>query len=368
MFPPLRFPDAATIDLETVPRSASMRVSDFDYDLPEELIAQEPLEQRDASRMMVVSRADQTWRDSHFTGLPALLMKGDVIVLNNTRVIPARLAGERVPSGGRVELLLLRELAPNIWEALARPAGRLKDGSRLRFGSGVLAAQVVECRQAGLRVVRFEHQGALPEIIDRIGRPPLPPYIKRTTGDLRKDRERYQTVYAKDRGAIAAPTAGLHFTQNVLDQVRSLGAGVVEITLHVGYGTFEPVRVDDVSEHRVAPEAYFISPDAASTINQARVAGHRVIAVGTTTVRALESATDRSALTASGSGMAELTIIPGYQFRAVDALLTNFHLPRSSLLILICAFAGAKLTLAAYHHAVRERYRFYSYGDCMFIT
>jgi S-adenosylmethionine:tRNA ribosyltransferase-isomerase len=344
-----------------------MRVSDFDYELPEELIAQEPLAQREASRMMIIDRRAQRWHDSRFVELPMHFWEGDVIVLNDTRVFPARLGGERIPSGGRIELLLLKELEPNIWETLARPARRLKQATRLRFGDEELFGEVIECREDGRRVISFECEGRLMEIVDRIGQTPLPLYIKRDTSTENKDRERYQAVYAKNQGAIAAPTAGLHFTDNVLSRIKAAGARIVEVTLHVGYGTFEPVRVDDVSKHRVAPEHYSISDEAADAINQARLSGRRVIAVGTTTTRALETATDEQRVTESGPGTANLTIVPGYRFRAVDVLLTNFHLPRSSLLMLVSAFAGRELVLAAYRHAVKEKYRFYSYGDCMLI-
>jgi len=344
-----------------------MRVSDFDYELPEELIAQKPLAQREASRMMVIDRRAQRWHDSRFVEFPTHLGEGDLIVLNNTRVFPARLEGERIPSGGRVELLLLKELELNIWETLARPARRLRQGARLRFANAELSGEVLECRKDGVRVVRFECENRLMDIVDRTGQTPLPPYIKRDAGTENEDRERYQTVYAKNRGAIAAPTAGLHFTHNVLSEIRARGATIVEVTLHVGYGTFEPVRVDHVSKHRVAPEHYSISDEAADAINQARLSGRRVFAVGTTTTRALESAADGHRVSASGSGTADLTIMPGYRFRAVDALLTNLHLPRSSLLMLVGAFAGRELVLAAYCHAVKEKYRFYSYGDCMLI-
>jgi S-adenosylmethionine:tRNA ribosyltransferase-isomerase len=344
-----------------------MRIADFDYQLPDELIAQEPLAQRDASRMLVLNRAEGLWRDSLFADFPSFLNRGDVVVLNNSRVFPARLLGERVPSGGQVELLLLREIELDTWEALARPARRLKAGERLKFGSGKLLAEVIECHDDGVRMIRFECEGRLPDILEQVGETPLPPYIKRGAGAAEKDRERYQTVYAKNRGAIAAPTAGLHFTDRVLNQIRAAGVGVVEITLHVGYGTFEPVRVEDSNDHRVAPERYSISPATATMINDARANGRRIVAVGTTTTRALESAADSNGRLASGSGMAGLTIVPGYQFRAIDALLTNFHLPRSSLLMLVSAFADPDLALETYRHAITAGYRFYSYGDCMLI-
>jgi S-adenosylmethionine:tRNA ribosyltransferase-isomerase len=344
-----------------------MHLSEFDYDLPEELIAQEPLARRDASRMLIVHRASQTWCDSQFASLPDHLRANDVLVLNNTRVFPARLRGERAPSGGTVELLLLREIEPNLWQALTRPARRLQKGARIVFGTSRLQAQVIEALEGGVRVVRFDPGHDLNSLIDQIGEPPLPPYIKREQGSADGDRERYQTIYASQRGAIAAPTAGLHFSPEVLARLKEQGGQVTQITLHVGYGTFEPVRVDDISSHAVAPEWFSIPDDAAQSINRARTEGCRVFAVGTTTARALESAVGSNGEIAAGSGSTDLTIIPGYKFRAVDALLTNFHLPRSSLLILVSAFAGRELVLAAYRDAIEKRYRFYSYGDCMLI-
>ena len=345
-----------------------MNISEFDYRLPEELIAQHPLPERDASRMLIVDRASQSWEDSIFRSLPARLNDGDVLVLNNTRVFAARLQGQRDPTGGAVELLLLRELRPNVWEALTRPAKRLAIGSAIRFGTSELSAKVVDARANGLRVIEFKSENdALDRVIDKVGEPPLPPYIKRESSLTREDSERYQTIYAHERGAIAAPTAGLHFTPAVLDAVRSRGVRVAEITLHVGYGTFEPVRVANVSQHQVLPEWFSIDENAAGAINEAREHGGRIIAVGTTTTRALESAVDEGGTIAPQSALANLTIVPGYTFRAVDALLTNFHLPQSSLLLLVAAFAGRDLILDAYRQAVRERYRFYSYGDCMFV-
>jgi S-adenosylmethionine:tRNA ribosyltransferase-isomerase len=344
-----------------------MRISDFDYELPPALIAQQPLPERAASRMLVVDRATQTWSDSQFELLPEYLKENDALVLNNTLVFPARLRGKRSPSGGDVELLLIREIDANVWEALARPARRLRKGARIVFGGARLNAEVVDLLDNGLRVVRFESGEVLEGLIDELGETPLPPYIKRLTVDDANDKNRYQTVYASQRGAIAAPTAGLHFTANVLEAIRARGVSINEITLHVGYGTFEPVRTDEVQLHRVAPEWSSITREAAAAINRARGRGGRVIAVGTTTIRALESASSPDGSVRSKSGNADLTIVPGYKFGAVDALLTNFHLPRSSLLILVSAFAGRDLILGAYRHAVREGYRFYSYGDCMLI-
>lgn len=346
-----------------------MNISAFDYVLPEELIAQHPLPERDASRMLIVDRASGTWRDSAFRSFPESLNAGDVVVLNNTRVFAARLRGQREPTGGAVELLLLRELRPNIWEALTRPARRLASGSQISFGNNDLFATVIDSMTNGIRIIELKSENdALDRIIDQVGEPPLPPYIKREAPLSKEDSARYQTIYAHERGAIAAPTAGLHFTSSVLDAMERQGAGIVEITLHVGYGTFEPVRVTNVSQHRVLPEWFSIDDAAADAINNARQGGGRIIAIGTTTTRALESAVDESGKIHAESGLANLTIVPGYRFRAVDALLTNFHLPQSSLLLLVCALAGRDLMLNAYQHAVRERYRFYSYGDCMLIT
>jgi S-adenosylmethionine:tRNA ribosyltransferase-isomerase len=348
-----------------------MLLSEFDYELPEELIAQQPLEQRDASRMLILDRSTQTHEDSKFELLPICIRPGDVVVVNNTRVFPARLIGQREPTGGGVEVLLVREVKTAVWEALVRPAQRLKVGARLRFGDSALRAEVIECLVKGFRLLRFETESSgnkpLESLIFEQGQTPLPHYIRRHGGESVDDSERYQTVFARERGAIAAPTAGLHFTPEVISAVQARGAQVVEITLHVGYGTFEPVRVDKVEEHRVAPESFQITEEAASVINESRTQGGRVIAVGTTTTRALESSVNKMGLVGAGAGESELTITPGYRFRITDALLTNFHLPRSSLLLLVSAFAGRDFTLAAYRHAVATRYRFYSYGDCMFV-
>ena len=344
-----------------------MRLANFDYDLPEELIAQHPLERRDASRMLVVNRETQSYSDSQFELLPQYVRPGDLLVVNNTRVFPARLIGEREPTGGRVEVLLVRELEDAHWEALVKPGHRLKPGARINFGDSRLRAEVVETRGAGQKVIKFESEQSIQLLIDERGQTPLPPYIRRPDGTSDEDSERYQTVFARERGAIAAPTAGLHFTPNAIEAIRAAGAQVVEITLHVGYGTFEPVRVDDIEQHHVSPEFFRITEEAANIINDTRSKGGRVIAVGTTTTRALESAVNSGGEIEAGAGQTALTITPGFRFRVADALLTNFHLPQSSLLLLVSAFAGRELTLEAYRHAVAARYRFYSYGDCMLV-
>ena len=340
-----------------------MKITDFDYELPGELIAQTPLAERDASKMLVLDRREQKWADSSFREFTRYLRPDDVVVVNNSRVIPARLIGQREGSGGHVEIFLVREIEGNDWEALVRPGARLKRGSRAMFGDDKLIAEMLDEPGTELRHVRFHCVGSFDDVLAEIGSTPLPPYIKRPFGVSNTDRERYQTVYSKHRGAIAAPTAGLHFTPEVLARVAEI-ASIAEITLHVGYGTFEPVRVEDVAQHSVSSERFEISESAAQTINEAT---GRVIAVGTTTMRALESAASDDGRVVAGKGVASLTIKPGYQFRVADALLTNFHLPQSSLLILVSAFAGREFILRAYEHAVSQRYRFYSYGDCMLI-
>jgi len=348
-----------------------MQLSEFDYELPEDLIAQHPLPERDASRMLILNRAEQSLADSKFESLPDHVQPGDLLVVNNTRVFPARLIGQREPSGGRVEVLLVREIEEGVWETLARPAHRLKSGAQLRFGDSALRAEVIACGEKGVRRLKFrvanEHHASLETLLNAEGQTPLPHYIQRLTGTLAEDSERYQTVFAREKGAIAAPTAGLHFTADVLSRLAASGARVAEITLHVGYGTFEPVRVQEIAEHRVEAESFQISAESAQAVNDTRANGGRVIAVGTTTARALESSIDEAGIVRAVCGETDLTILPGYQFGAVDALLTNFHLPRSSLLLLVSAFAGKAFTLEAYRHAVAARYRFYSYGDCMFV-
>lgn len=343
-----------------------MHISEFDYELPVDLIAQTPLEQRDASRMLVLDRDKQDWSDSSFKNFTSYLRPNDVVVVNNSRVIPARLSGHREETGGQVEIFLVREIEAGVWEALVRPGARLKKGTRAVFGNGRLIAEMLDEPGAELRHVRFHSEGSFDEALAEVGSTPLPPYIKRPAGVSKEDRERYQTVYSKSRGAIAAPTAGLHFTPAMLTAVAEI-ASLAEVTLHVGYGTFEPVRVDNVDQHSVSGEHFEISEVAAQTINRARENGGRVIVVGTTTMRALESSATENGRIPAGRGVASLTIKPGYRFRIAGALLTNFHLPRSSLLILVSAFAGRDFALRAYRHAVAQRYRFYSYGDCMLI-
>ena len=344
-----------------------MKLSDYDYDLPAELIAQEPLADRTASRMLAVERKSGAIVDRKFVELPTLLGPGDVLVLNNTKVFPARLLG-RSETGAQVEVFLIKEVESDVWEALARPARRLPRGKRITFTDD-LSAEVIDRQPDGSVVVRFEHAGSFDEVLDRVGKTPLPPYIKREQSvGPDDDRVRYQTVFAKHRGSIAAPTAGLHFTADVIETIRNSGVEVVEITLHVGYGTFEPVRVEELSEHRVSPEMYEINAETAANLEAARRDNRRIVAVGTTTTRALETTATREGKFTEGRFTADLTIVPGYKFKAVDALLTNFHLPKSSLLVLVSTFAGHELIMRAYKRSVAARYRFYSYGDCMFIS
>ncbi|MDQ4122763.1 MAG: tRNA preQ1(34) S-adenosylmethionine ribosyltransferase-isomerase QueA [Acidobacteriota bacterium] len=349
-----------------------MLISEFDYELPEELIAQKPLAERSASRMLVVNRAAKSWRDEQFKNFPAFLHEGDVLVLNNTKVFPARLIGNRENFTGKIEIFLVREIEKNVWEALARPARRIRIGTNLIFGLGRLRAKVLEKSEDGRLKVEFDSDDNFYEVLESVGQTPLPPYIRRPKESdenvSERDRNRYQTVFARERGAIAAPTAGLHFTPEVLAEIKRRGIQTAEITLHVGYGTFEPVRVEDLSEHRVAPETSTISQETAEIVNRAKAENRRIIAIGTTTTRSLESAADENGEVSVGARAANLTIVPGYKFRVIDALLTNFHLPQSSLLVLVSTFAGHHLTMSAYKHAVAEKYRFYSYGDCMFIV
>ncbi len=343
-----------------------MLLSDFDYDLPSELIAQQPLVERDSSRMLVVNRTTGTFTDAEFHDLPKYITPNDLIVLNNTRVFPARLIG-KTETGAAVEIFLIKDLGDNRWETLAKPGRRLRPGKLVSFGDS-LTAETLEKTDEGKVIVRFRAVDELDAVIDRLGKTPLPPYIRRFEENADTDRDRYQTVYASRRGAIAAPTAGLHFTPRIMDGIRGAGAALAEITLHVGYGTFEPVRVDDIAEHKVLGERYEIDENAAETLNRAKDDGKRIVAIGTTTTRALESNIAQSGLFIPGGFDATLTITPGYTFRAIDALLTNFHLPKSSLLILTSTFGGHDLIMRSYLHAVAAKYRFYSYGDCMLIV
>lgn len=363
---------------------AAVLVSEFNYHLPSELIAQEPLSDRAASRMLHVDRSSGALRDHCFRDFPEMLRPGDLLVFNNTRVFPARLycrrsgaraqtVGAQNPAAreflkGRVEVLLTNQTSkePNEWECLVRPGRKIGVGERLFFGeNGELQAEVVERGTFGERRIRFSPVANFFDRIERLGHVPLPPYIDRP--DQTTDRERYQTVYARMHGSVAAPTAGLHFTQEVLEQIHGRGIETAEITLHVGLGTFQPVRVERVEEHRLHRERYVISEEAADKINRALAAGRRVVAVGTTTVRTLEYAARARRIVQAGSGEADIFIYPGYEFRVVGGLLTNFHLPQSTLLMLVCAFASKEKVLRAYEHAVAQKYRFYSYGDCMFV-
>lgn len=346
-----------------------MRVADFDFDLPDELIAQDPPAERGESRLLSVPMAGGAIADARFSDLPSLLQPGDLLVANDTRVYPARLLGHRVPSGGAVECLLLESAGEGLWSALVHPGQKLKPGARVRFGEGATAieGEILERHFNGRRTVRLwrEDGGPLDAAVDAIGHIPLPPYIQRD--DTPADRERYQTVFAQARGSIAAPTAGLHFTPAILHALNQRGVQMATVTLHVGYGTFKPVRVDEVEAHTVDPEPFEVSEETAAVISQARQEGRRVIAVGTTTTRVLESLTVEGHRVQPGMGRTGLFIYPGHQFRVVQGLVTNFHLPQSSLLMLVAALAGHARVMEAYREAVRRRYRFYSYGDAMLL-
>jgi len=364
-----------------------MRVDDFDYNLPPDLIAQRPLDRRDASRLLVVDRATGRLEDAQFSKLPDFLTGNELIVFNNARVIPARLFGKRAgvhsqqPSrktvrehlSGIVEVFLTRKLEEDVWESLVRPGKKIQVGERVLFGKGELEAEILSRGELGIRSVRFTSRNALSveENLEQLGHVPLPPYIDRP--DEAADRQRYQTVYARRPGAVAAPTAGLHFTPEILDKLKAKGCELCEVTLDVGLGTFQPVHTETLEEHKIHAEAYEISPEVAAKIREAKSDSRPILAVGTTVVRALEDAAARAAaagqgtLPAAGRAEAEIFLLPGHNFRVVDQLLTNFHLPKSTLLALVSAFAGRENILQAYRHAIAERYRFYSYGDCMLI-
>ena len=341
-----------------------MNTADFDFHLPEELIAQTPLEKRDASKLLIVNRKTGEFQDRHFHSIIDMLEAGDALVMNDTRVLPARLYGQKEETGGHVELLLLKNKSGDKWEVLAKPAKRLKVGTRISFGDGRLSALVTEELTHGGRIVHFDYQGIFLEILESLGEMPLPPYIH----EKLDDRERYQTVYAKESGSAAAPTAGLHFTKELLAEIQAKGVHLVYLTLHVGLGTFRPVSVDNLDEHEMHSEFYQLSEEAAATLRSVKENGGRVIAVGTTSIRTLETVGSKfDGQIQADSGWTNIFIKPGYEWKVVDAFSTNFHLPKSTLVMLVSAFAGRELVLDAYHHAIQEHYRFFSFGDAMFI-
>ena len=340
-----------------------MKTADFDYELPQELIAQDPLEQRDASRLLILDKKTGERTHRIFHDIIDYLHEGDCLVINNTKVIPARLIGEREGTGGKVEVLLLKRKTDNVWETLVKPGKKARPGMRLSFGGGLLHAEVQEVVDEGNRLIRFEYEGIFEEILDQLGQMPLPPYI---THQL-KDKNRYQTVYAKYEGSAAAPTAGLHFTEELLQQIQEKGVKIARVTLHVGLGTFRPVKVDDVTQHHMHTEFYHVSQEAADIINETKKQGGRVICVGTTSCRTIESAADGQGVVQATEGDTDIFIYPGYQFKVLDCLITNFHLPESTLLMLVSALAGKENIMAAYKEAVEMKYRFFSFGDAMFI-
>lgn len=339
-----------------------MKTSDFYYDLPEELIAQTPLERRDASRLMVLDRRTGEVTHRHFYDIVEYLQPGDCLVMNDSRVLPARLMGHR-PTGGVVEVLLLRDLGNKCWECLCKPGRKMQPGNQVIFGDGELTATVREVREDGNRVVEFHYEGIFLEILERLGKMPLPPYIK---AEL-KDQERYQTVYSREVGSAAAPTAGLHFTQELLDKIRAKGVSTAFVTLHVGLGTFRPVKAEEITDHHMHSELCMMNQETADLLNATRARGGRIICVGTTSCRTLESLVNSDGSFCAGSKWTEIFIYPGYTFKAMDGLITNFHLPESTLVMLVSAFAGREHILAAYKQAVEQRYRFFSFGDAMCI-
>ncbi len=340
-----------------------MNVKDFDYELPKELIAQDPLSDRSASRLMVLDKKSGEISHRHFTDILDYCTPGDCLVINNTKVIPARLFGTKKETNAGIEILLLKRRENDIWETLVKPGKKAKKGTKLVFGNGLLTAEVIEVVEEGNRLIQFYYEGIFEEILDQLGQMPLPPYI---THEL-KDKNRYQTVYAKYDGSAAAPTAGLHFTEELLAQVKKRGVEIAEVTLHVGLGTFRPVKVENVLEHHMHSEFYRISETAAATINRAKENGHRIIAVGTTSTRTLEAAADENGRLHETGGWTDIFIYPGYRFKVIDGLITNFHLPQSTLVMLVSAFAGREQVLNAYRTAVEEQYRFFSFGDAMLI-
>lgn len=340
-----------------------MKKSDFYFDLPEELIAQDPLDDRSSSRLMVLDKNSGKIAHRTFRDILEYLKPGDCLVLNDTKVLPARLMGVKEETGAGIEVLLLKRKEADLWETLVKPGKKAKVGARISFGDGLLTGEVVDILEEGNRLIRFEYEGIFEEILDQLGQMPLPPYI---THEL-KDKNRYQTVYAKHEGSAAAPTAGLHFTKELLDEIESRGIDIAYLTLHVGLGTFRPVKADDILDHHMHSEFYMVTEEAAEKINRAKASGGRVIGVGTTSCRTLESATNEKGILEAKSGWTEIFIYPGYTFKILDGLITNFHLPESTLIMLVSALAGREHVLAAYQAAVEERYRFFSFGDAMAI-
>ena len=342
-----------------------MKTSDFYYDLPKELIAQDPLEDRSASRLMLLDKkTGQTDSSCHFRDIIDYLNPGDTLVINNTKVIPARLIGVKEETGAKIEVLLLTRKQNDIWETLVKPGKKCRVGTRIDFGDGLLKAEIVDEVEDGNRLIHFEYDGIFEEILDKLGQMPLPPYIRHQL----KDKDRYNTVYAKHDGSAAAPTAGLHFTKDLLQQIKAKGVHIAEVTLHVGLGTFRPVKVDDPTQHHMHSEYYIVGEPTAELINNTRKNGKRVISVGTTSCRTLETATGEDGILKAGSGWTDIFIYPGYKFKMVDCLITNFHLPESTLVMLVSALAGRENILNAYKQAVDEKFRFFSFGDAMFIT
>ncbi len=341
-----------------------MKTSDFYFDLPQELIAQDPLEDRSSSRLLVLDRKTGEIRHEIFKDIVHYLNPGDCLVVNDTKVIPARLFGNKVGTDAKIEVLLLKRKENNIWETLVKPGKKARPGTKISFGEGLLVGEVIDVVEEGNRLIQFTYEGVFEEILDQLGQMPLPPYI---THQL-KDKNRYQTVYAKNDGSAAAPTAGLHFTPELLEEIQKKGIQIAHVTLHVGLGTFRPVKVEDVTEHHMHSEFYVVEEDQAHIINETKKNGGKVISVGTTSCRTLESATDENGILKAGSGWTEIFIYPGYQFKMIDHLITNFHLPESTLLMLVSALAGKENIMNAYETAVKERYRFFSFGDAMFIT
>jgi len=340
-----------------------LKVTDFNFDLPEELIAQHPLEKRDSSRLMVLNRETGDIEHKVFHDIIDYLNEGDTLVLNNTRVMPARLIGEKEGTGGKIEFLLLKRIDKDRWECLAKPGKSAKVGRKFVFGEGKLKAEVVDVLEDGNRIVEFSYEGIWEEVLDSLGEMPLPPYIH----ERLEDRERYQTVYSKENGSAAAPTAGLHFTEELLQKIKDKGVNIAYVTLHVGLGTFRPVKVDTIENHDMHSEYYVLDEENASIINNAKENGKRVIAVGTTSTRTLETIADENGRVKAQSGWTKIFIYPGYKFKIIDNLITNFHLPESTLIMLVSALAGREHVLNAYNEAVRQKYRFFSFGDSMFI-